>query len=119
MKFDTGIPSDSPAGAYITQRFLNFKNGGICYSIIPEVMKGAMPSTAKYISKDTVRTKAGSFNVDKYHIIIADTFISKLIGQMMGDSIMMVENSVRHLVVKSDIPGGRVELDEISNINIR
>ena len=116
VKFNTGIPSENVMGAYFTPRFLNPENGGISYSIIPEVMKEPIATTMIFLSKDTLQTKAGVFRVRKYYTIMADPFLAKLMEPVMNKSVMMIEDTVRRVVVKSDIPGGRVELEEISNV---
>ncbi len=119
VRFNTDIPSGDVSGVYFQPRFLDPLNTGVYYKIIPEFMKDAMPVTMKFLSKETIKVKAGTFRVNKYSIVMADPFVGKLVESVMKNSIIMIEVSERRLVVKSDIPGGYVELEEISNINKR
>ncbi len=98
-------------------RFLDSRNGGICYSIVPEAVKGPIAVTCKYLLKESVETKAGTFNVNKFNFMMADPFIARLMDPYLKSIVYLVEDSDRSLVIKGGMAGGMLVLEEISNVS--
>lgn len=86
------------------------------YNLIPELTKQPIACTFKYLSTETLRVKGGIFRANKYAIILADPFLGRLIEPYFKNAIIFIEDSPGRLVLKSDIPGGYVEISDISNV---
>lgn len=78
VKFSTGFPSTDQWGGSTLFRLLDPRSGGVYYVITAMYMKEPMPFTIKYISTETIETKAGTFRVDKLNNLPGDPFLGKL-----------------------------------------
>ncbi len=120
VKVNTSIPSMSMwSGTGFIPRFLDIQRGGIYLTILPEIMKEPMIISWKFLSKETIRTKAGSFNVSEFSYALADPFLNRLMGAFLKGSTAMVEDSDRRLTIRSSLAGGEIVLEDISNINMK
>ena len=119
IRFNTDFPSSDQWGGSTLIRLFDLRSGGIYYNITALFMKEPMPLTVKYISTETVQTKAGSFRTSKINIVAGDPFLGKLLEPMMKTSGYWIEDSSRRLLVKDEMAGAGVILEEISNVNIK
>ena len=110
---------DQISFGFYSIRFLDAQKGGIAYMIAPFMLKDPAPVAFKYISSETIKTKAGSFRANKINIIIADAFIGKLMEPMMKTTALWIEDSDRRLLLKVQLFGNETVLEEISNVNVK
>lgn len=99
---------------FIGPRFLDISDKGIIYLIEPLYAKEPLPCTFKILGREIIDTKAGRFNTIKIGLAAADPFLGKLLSSIVQNVFFWVEDSPRHLVVKTHILNDTTILDEIS-----
>ncbi len=121
VKYHVKVNPDFPIWDQISfgfhsARFIDAKSGGIAYMIAPFMIKDPAPVTFKYISTETIKTKAGVFRANKINIVVADAFIGKLMEQVMKTSALWIEDSDRRILLKVQLMGNDTILEDISNV---
>lgn len=121
VKINPAFPSgDMLGGMFFSSRYLDPANGGVLYSLTPQVMKEPMAIGWKLKPNETLTTKAGTFEVKKISVAPADPFIYQLVspiikGLVKGKEIAyFVEGSDRKLVVKFRMMVSDMVLEDIS-----
>ncbi len=97
-------------------RVMDPNSTGIINYVLPTFMKEPLATTLKLDRKDTVTTKAGTFNVRKVEFVLGDPFISKLMESFIKNSTFLIEDSDRRLMIKKQDISSSMFLEEISNV---
>ncbi len=114
IKIRKGYPTWSmDSSALGAARFLDMKESGIIYVVIPET-KTPIPGKFIYEGKEVLETKAGKFNTLKVTFFIADAFLARLMDSYMKDMHFWIEDSDPGRIIKAQTPWDTSILESIS-----
>ena len=116
IKVNTAYPlMDMFSQDFISERLVDPTSKGIMYWVIPDFMKEPMAMTFKTDHKiQTITSKAGTFRVYKIVMYVGDRFLAKLAESMLKNNVCFVEESPRHLMIKTSAMGSDEILEEVS-----
>lgn len=98
---------------FICARFLDLKQEGVVYAIIPVIIKEPVLCSFRYLGKETITVKAGRFDTLKFGFSIADPFLSSLLSQYTKIFLVWKEDNARGLIIKTSSPWGSFSLESI------
>ena len=117
VKINPKFPSwDGNSAGYFSMRFMDVSSPGIMYIISPGGIKDPIPFTYRYVAKETISTKAGTFRVKRAKTVMGDPFLGKLMEPVLKNANLWFEDSDRKLLIKVDGFGQLLTLEEISNV---
>jgi hypothetical protein len=116
VKIDPAFPSTDAFSLLFVYRLMDTESHGIIYWVMPYFMKDPMPVTLRSIKKETISIKSGTYKTIKVDTVMGDRFFATLMEPFTKYSSVLVEDSDRRLLIKSQVQNKVTLLEEISNV---